>query len=258
MGSLCLEGHHVCVSGQDVERGTFSKCHANLPDQHTGSTYMPLNDLSLKQAEFTSDNFSPSEYGVMETDYGYSCMSPNALVMWEAHLGDFANNAQCIIDQDLMAKDPRIPLRGWKAPCSRVTSGRFFPTARQLERQHQDANMQYAGSLHDHPSESVPCITSTDTPNLPQACTPSPWGKARDNPERYPNASDVVWCQEESLNDEPWSFAKIRMETILDTMDRHKGRRLLFASREATPTVATGFVKEHHAQEEALSTFMRR
>ncbi|CEJ55931.1 hypothetical protein PMG11_02160 [Penicillium brasilianum] len=89
-------------------------------------------------------------------------------------------------------------------------------------------------------------------------CAPSPWEKAGDNPKWYPNASDVVWCQEESLNDELWSFAKIRMETILDTMDRHKGRWLLFTSREATPTVATGFAKEHRAQEEALSTFMRR
>lgn len=87
MEILCLEGHHVRVFGQDVERGAFSQCHANLPDQHTGSAYMPLNDLSLTQAEFTSDNFSPSEYGVMGIDYGYSCISPNALVMWEAQLG---------------------------------------------------------------------------------------------------------------------------------------------------------------------------
>jgi hypothetical protein len=68
-----------------------------------------------------------------------------------------------------MAKDPRIPLRRWNAPCNRVTSDRFFPTAQQLERQHQDADTQYAGGLHDHPSESVPCATLTDTPSLLQA-----------------------------------------------------------------------------------------
>ena len=65
MGSLCLEGYHVRVSGQDVERGTFSQRHANLHDQSTGSTYMPLNNLSLEQAEFTIGNSSLSEYGVM-------------------------------------------------------------------------------------------------------------------------------------------------------------------------------------------------
>jgi 2-oxoglutarate dehydrogenase E1 component len=65
MGSLCLEGYHVRVSAQDVERGTFSQRHANLHDQRTGSTYMPLNDLSPEQAEFTTGNLSLSEYGVM-------------------------------------------------------------------------------------------------------------------------------------------------------------------------------------------------
>jgi 2-oxoglutarate dehydrogenase E1 component len=81
---------------------------------------------------------------------------------------------------------------------------------------------------------------------------PFPWEQARVNLNQYPNASDIVWCQEESLNDGPWSFAKTRMETIFDTVDRHMGRRLRFAGREATPSVATGFAKEHQAQEEAL------
>lgn len=81
---------------------------------------------------------------------------------------------------------------------------------------------------------------------------PFPWQQVRDNLNQYPNASDVVWCQEESLNDGPWSFAKARMETIFDTLVQHKGRRLRFAGREATPSVATGFIKEHRAQEEAL------
>lgn len=81
---------------------------------------------------------------------------------------------------------------------------------------------------------------------------PFPWEQVRDNLNQYPNASEIVWCQEESLNDGLWSFAKTEMETIFDTVDQHKGRRLRFAGREATPSVATGFAKEHRAQEEAL------
>lgn len=164
MGSLCLEGHHVRVSGQDVERGTFSQRHANLHDQRTGSTYMPLNNLSPEQAEFTIGNSSLSEYGVMGFDYGYSCMYPNALVMWEAQFGDFANNAQCIIDQFISSAENKWLMRsglvlslphgfdgqGPEHSSARVErflqlcgeDGRFFPTAHQLERQHQDANMQ--------------------------------------------------------------------------------------------------------------------
>ena len=98
-GTLCMEGHHVRVSGQDVERGTFSQRHAVLHDQATEKTYTPLQHLSKDQSSFVISNSSLSEYGVLGFEYGYSLSSPSALVMWEAQFGDFANNAQCIIDQ---------------------------------------------------------------------------------------------------------------------------------------------------------------
>lgn len=81
---------------------------------------------------------------------------------------------------------------------------------------------------------------------------PFPWEQVRNNLNQYPNASDVVWCQEESLNDGPWAFVKTRLETIFDTTERHRGRRLRFAGREATSSVAAGFAKEHRAQEVAF------
>lgn len=81
---------------------------------------------------------------------------------------------------------------------------------------------------------------------------PFPWAQTRANLLQYPNASDIVWCQEESLNDGPWSFAKTRLETIFDTIDQRKGHRLRFAGRNPTPSVATGFAKEHRAQEAAF------
>lgn len=164
MGSLCLEGHHIRVSGQDVERGTFSQRHAVLHDQRTGSTYIPLNNLSPEQAEFTIGNSSLSEYGVMGFDYGYSCMYPSALVMWEAQFGDFANNAQCIIDQFISSAENKWLMRsgivlslphGFDGQGPEHSSARIerflqlcsedsqvFPSASQLERQHQDTNMQ--------------------------------------------------------------------------------------------------------------------
>ena len=164
MGSLCLEGHHVRVSGQDVERGTFSQRHAVLHDQNDGSKYIPLDSLSPDQARFTIGNSSLSEYGVMGFDYGYSCMHPNALVMWEAQFGDFANNAQCVIDQFISSGEDKWLLRsglvlslphGFDGQGSEHSSARmerflqlcnedarFFPSQEKLERQHQDANIQ--------------------------------------------------------------------------------------------------------------------
>ncbi|VDM40226.1 unnamed protein product [Toxocara canis] len=99
-GSLLLEGTHVRLSGQDVERGTFSHRHHVLHDQEViQKTYRALSDLSDKQAEYTVCNSSLSECSILGFEVGYSMVNPNSLVIWEAQFGDFANNAQCIIDQ---------------------------------------------------------------------------------------------------------------------------------------------------------------
>lgn len=98
-GSLMLENNHVRLSGQDVERGTFSHRHAVLHDQKDGSTFTPLTHLSPKQAAFSISNSSLSEFAVLGFELGYSLENPNSLVLWEAQFGDFANGAQVIIDQ---------------------------------------------------------------------------------------------------------------------------------------------------------------
>lgn len=99
-GSLLKEGIHVRLSGQDVERGTFSHRHHVLHDQNRDrETYTPLNHISPNQAEYIVCNSSLSEFGVLGFELGYSMSNPNALVLWEAQFGDFANNAQCIFDQ---------------------------------------------------------------------------------------------------------------------------------------------------------------
>jgi 2-oxoglutarate dehydrogenase E1 component len=98
-GTLLAEGTPVRLSGQDSCRGTFSQRHAVLVDQTTEAKYVPLNHVAEIQAHFEGIDSPLNEAGVLGFEYGYSSAEPNALVLWEAQFGDFANGAQVIIDQ---------------------------------------------------------------------------------------------------------------------------------------------------------------
>jgi len=98
-GTLLKEGFKVRLSGQDVERGTFSQRHAVLFDQETEKRYTSLNHLGGEQADFEVVNSMLSEEAVLGFEYGYSLSEPKALTLWEAQFGDFANGAQVIFDQ---------------------------------------------------------------------------------------------------------------------------------------------------------------
>ncbi len=98
-GSLALEGHPIRLSGQDVERGTFSQRHTVLYDQENQNRYIPLNNLQKGQAIYEAINSMLSEEAVLGYEYGYSLSDPRALVLWEAQFGDFANGAQVVFDQ---------------------------------------------------------------------------------------------------------------------------------------------------------------
>lgn len=113
-GSLLLEGNHVRLTGQDVQRGTFSHRHAVVKDQNTEDECTPLNRLATNlspsapkgesnlhdtQAGFTCRNSILSEFAVLGFEHGYSLENPNSLVIWEAQFGDFVNGAQILIDQ---------------------------------------------------------------------------------------------------------------------------------------------------------------
>jgi 2-oxoglutarate dehydrogenase E1 component len=97
--SLLHEGYHVRLSGQDSERGTFSQRHSVLIDQEDEGRYTPFNHLGGDQGHFEVINSLLSEEAVLGFEYGYSLAEPNALAMWEAQFGDFANGAQVVIDQ---------------------------------------------------------------------------------------------------------------------------------------------------------------
>ncbi|GGA91470.1 2-oxoglutarate dehydrogenase subunit E1 [Brucella endophytica] len=98
-GSLVTEGHPIRLSGQDVERGTFSSRHSVLYDQENEQRYIPLNNLQKGQAIYEVINSMLSEEAVLGFDYGYSLAEPQALTLWEAQFGDFANGAQVVFDQ---------------------------------------------------------------------------------------------------------------------------------------------------------------
>ena len=97
--SLLVDGIPIRLSGQDSQRGTFSQRHLVLHDVHTGETFTPMQHLDDASASFEVFNSPLSEYACMGFEYGYSAAAPEALVLWEAQYGDFANGAQIVIDQ---------------------------------------------------------------------------------------------------------------------------------------------------------------
>jgi len=104
-GTLLKQGFNVRLSGQDVQRGTFSHRHCVLHDQATDKLHCPLDHIDPKQGLFTAANSPLSEYGVLGFELGYSMEDPDRLTMWEAQFGDFTNGAQIIIDQFISAME---------------------------------------------------------------------------------------------------------------------------------------------------------
>ncbi|EKD03512.1 oxoglutarate dehydrogenase (succinyl-transferring) [Trichosporon asahii var. asahii CBS 8904] len=349
--TLCTEGTHVRVSGQDVERGTFSQRHAVVHDQENESTYTFLKHVSPDQGSFTVSNSHLSEYGTMGFEFGYSLVSPNSLTMWEAQFGDFANNAQCIIDQFLASGERKWFQRtglvvslphGYDGQGPEHSSGRLerflqlcdddprvFPTPEQMERQHQDCNMQivypttpanyfhvlrrqqhrdfrkplvvffsknllrhplaksdlseFTGDsvfqryLPEHAPESlvepekvrrvVLCsgqvwtqlVTEREKRGIKDVAivrleqiSPVPYSAIVEDLDRYKNA-DIMWCQEEPLNNGAWSYIGPRLELALDHTQNHKGKRVGYSGRGPSASVATGSKVAHKREVEAIA-----
>lgn len=106
-GSLLLDGHPIRMTGQDVERGTFSHRHAVLHDVETNARFMSLASLSPNQGRVEITNSPLSEAAVLGFEYGYSLDCPEGLILWEAQFGDFWNCAQCIVDQFITSAEDK-------------------------------------------------------------------------------------------------------------------------------------------------------
>ena len=107
VGSLLAEGTPVRMAGQDTRRGTFVQRHAVFHDRENGQEWLPLLNLSDQQARFWIYDSLLSEYAAMGFEYGYSVEASNALVMWEAQFGDFANGAQTVIDEFISSAEQK-------------------------------------------------------------------------------------------------------------------------------------------------------
>ncbi len=110
-GTLLAEGHDVRITGQDVERGTFSHRHAVIKAEENEEEVVLLNELNDEQAHFYIYNSLLSEYAVVGFDYGYAMASPITLCIWEAQFGDFSNGAQIMIDQYISAAEDKWKLQ---------------------------------------------------------------------------------------------------------------------------------------------------
>ncbi|MCB0804699.1 MAG: 2-oxoglutarate dehydrogenase E1 component [Bacteroidales bacterium] len=106
-GTLLLEGKAVRLSGQDSARGTFSHRHSVMKIEDSEEEYVPLQNLGSEQAKFEVYNSPLSEYGVLGFEYGYSCLTPDSLSIWEAQFGDFNNGGQIIFDQFLSSAEDK-------------------------------------------------------------------------------------------------------------------------------------------------------
>ena len=323
--ALVEDGFSIRLTGQDSGRGTFFHRHAVLHDQSSDATYTPLQHIVDHQPRVQVIDSVLSEEAVMGFEYGYSTTEPNALVIWEAQYGDFANGAQVIIDQFISSGEAK-----WERFCGLVL---FLPhgyegagpehSSARLERFLQlcaETNMQVCvpstpaqmfhmlrrqmlqpfrkplivmtpKSLlrHDLSVSALEGLTQgsfariiDEADDLPAAqvrrlvfCSgkvyfdllkarrkdairdvalvrieqlyPFPSEEYEAVLQRYPSVRDVVWCQEEPQNQGAWYQIRHRLQELLG------GRRqVLYAGRAPAAAPATGIMKIHEAEQQAL------
>jgi 2-oxoglutarate dehydrogenase E1 component len=317
--TLLTEGIPVRMTGQDVERGTFSQRHAVLHDSKTGQKHSPLKVLKDAKAPFEIYNSALSELAVVGFEYGYSVVAPEALVLWEAQFGDFVNGAQVIIDQFISAgrakwgQESRLVLllpHGYEGQGPEHSSGRV---ERFLQLAAED-NMRVANcttpaqyfhllrrqallearrplivmtpkSLLRHPkatSRLAELASGSFQPILVDAqkdkdvqrvvlCTgkvyydvmakldqlgseaiavirveelyPFPADHLREAFERFGNAEDFVWLQEEPQNMGSWSYIAPRIQSLLDDAT------LTYVGRPERASPAEGYASDHETEQ---------
>jgi len=209
-GSLLKEGYDVRMSGQDVERGTFSHRHGVIKVEDSEEEVLLLNNLKGEQGDFYIYNSLLSEYGVLGFDYGYAMASPNTLIIWEAQFGDFSNGAQIMIDQYISSAEDKWKLQngivmllphGYEGQGAEHSSARM---ERYLQLCAKDnmfiadvttpANMFHLLRKQMKAKYRKPLIVFT-----PKSLLRLPEAVSSVSIKKY-KATDVVWAQEEPRN----------------------------------------------------------
>jgi 2-oxoglutarate dehydrogenase E1 component len=337
-GSLLGEGTDIRLAGQDTRRGTFSQRHAVLVDYRTGEEWAPLAHLGSahpsggngrqgsRQGKFWIYDSLLSEYAALGFEYGYSVVHQDALVAWEAQFGDFANAAQVVIDQFIVAAEQKWGLhsglvlllphghegQGPEHSSARIerfltlcagenltvvqptTAAQYFHALRAQVRRRPPRPMVlftpksllrakrsrspvaelasggFSPVLHDPAAgpahaDSVrrvalasgkvayDAMAARDDAGAPVAVVrveqlyPWPERQVAEAIERYPNATEVLWLQEEPENMGAWSLVHGRLHRVL------RGRaQLRHVSRPASPSPAAGSHTVHQQEQQAL------
>lgn len=326
--TLLQEGHPVRITGQDVGRGTFSHRHAVLHNQKDASRYIPLQNLYDGQPAFELYDSFLSEEAVLAFEYGYATTTPNALVIWEAQFGDFANGAQVVIDQFITSGEtkwgrlcgltmllphgyegqgpehssarlerylqlcaehniqvcvPTTPaqvyhmlrrqvIRPLRKPLvvltpksllrhklaistlEELSQGSFQPVLpeidtldpKKVERLILCSGKVYYDLLEKRRAEG---LDSTAIVRIEQLY-PFPEEELAEIMAPYTNLKQVVWCQEEPMNQGAWYCSQHHMRRVISAHDKALG--LAYAGREASAAPACGYASMHAEQQEKL------
>jgi 2-oxoglutarate decarboxylase len=326
LGSVCLDGRMVRLSGQDTRRGTFVQRHSVLIDRKTGAEYTPLMNLSPDQAKFLAYDSALSEFAALGFEYGYSVANPDALVLWEAQFGDFTNGAQAVIDEfissgeakwgqrcdvvlllphghegqgpdhtsgrierflqlcaegSMTVAQPSTPanyfhllrrhaldgvhrplvvftpksmlrLKAAVSPVEDFTSGRFAsvlddPTITDRSAVRRVLLCSGKISYELHATRQQRGIHNTAIVRIEQLY-PVPQRRLSAALERYPNATEVCWVQEEPANQGAWPFYGLSLPELMP--ERLGNLRRI--SRRAMAAPSAGSAKVHEVEQREL------
>ena len=322
--SILTSGNKVRITGQDVGRGTFSHRHAVLHDQEDGKEFIPLQALAPDQRSFSIYDSLLSEAAVLAFEYGYATTTPNALIIWEAQFGDFANSAQVVIDQFITSGENKwqrlcgltmlLP-HGYEGQgpehssarlerflqmcaehniqvCLPTTSAQVFHMLRRqvlcplrkplvvmspkslLRHKESTSTMEelaegtfqvVIGETDELKNESVERVIlcsgkvyydlhqerrARGIDNIAiirlEQLYPFPSDDLRDAMKVFENLKEVVWCQEEPMNQGAWYSSQHHMRRAAE--DLKPGVVLSYAGREASASPAAGYPALHLEQ----------
>ncbi|ALO46147.1 2-oxoglutarate dehydrogenase E1 component [Pseudohongiella spirulinae] len=330
--SILTTGNRVRITGQDVGRGTFSHRHAVLRDQKTEEEYVPLRSLVADPGMFCIYDSLLSEEAVLAFEYGYATTTPNALVVWEAQFGDFANSAQVVIDQFITSGEHKwqrlcgltmlLP-HGYEGQgpehssarlerflqlcaehniqvCLPTTSAQVFHMLRRqvlcplrkplivMSPKSLLRHKETTATLEELANGSFQVVIGETDENVQadkveriilcsgkvyydlraerrkreidniaiirlEQLYPFPEDDLRKTMEQYPNFKDVVWCQEEPMNQGAWYSSQHHMRNVIQSLNA--GVNLRYAGREASAAAAAGYPELHLQQ---LNAFLEQ